>query len=71
MSSKPFIMDLEPAERLGCVVVFNVNRYEVYYAEGHLMFACYNKADLKAMIAANEIENPMFDSKAQRKYLAC
>ena len=63
-------LNLTPADRTNCSVTFNVNRFEVYHANGWLITAAQTKADLKAQLAENGILGAKFDSAAQRKYLA-
>lgn len=62
-------LNLSPADRIGCVVTFNVNRFEVYHANGWLMTAALNKADLKAQLKQNGISGARFDAGAVRKYM--
>lgn len=63
-------LNLTTADRTGCTVTYNVNRFEVYAAAGWLMTAASSKADLKQQLADNGIVGARFDSAAQRKYLA-
>ena len=62
------LLNLEPADRINCLVTYNVNRFEVYHADGHMLTAANTKADLQAQLAANGIK-AAFDGAAQRKYL--
>lgn len=62
-------LNLDPADRVGCSVTYNVNRFEVYHADGWLMTEAQTKADLKAQLAQNGITGAVFDGAAQRKYL--
>ena len=62
------LLNLEAADRINCAVTYNVNRFEVYHANGYLLTAASTKADLKAQLAANGIK-AIFDGAAQRKYL--
>ena len=62
-------LNLAPADRANCSVTFNVNRFEVYHANGWLITAAQTKADLKAQLAENGILGAKFDSAAARKYL--
>jgi hypothetical protein len=66
--SKP--LNITEQDRVNCVVTFNVNRFEVYHANGWLMTAASTKASLKEQLAQNGIKNAKFDSVATRKYLA-
>lgn len=63
-------LNLTTADRTNCTVTFNVNQFEVYHATGWLMFSAYDKPELKVQLASNSIKGAMFDSVAQRKYLA-
>lgn len=63
------LLNLEPEQRLGCRVTFNVNRFEVYAAAGWLMTCAKDVPDLKAQLSENSIVGAMFDAIAQRKYL--
>ena len=63
-------LSLTTADRTNCTVTFNINRFEVYHANGWMMTAAQTKADLKAQLAENGITGAKFDSAAQRKYLA-
>jgi hypothetical protein len=63
-------LNTEAADRINCTVTFNVNRFEVYHANGWLMTAASTKTDLKSQLSQNGIKNPMFDSIATRKYMA-
>jgi len=62
-------LNLTATDRLNCAVTYNVNRFEVYHAQGWLMTAASDKADLVAQLAQNGITGARFDSAAQRKYL--
>ena len=62
-------LNLAPADRLNCLVTYNVNRFEVYHADGWLMTAAINKDDLKQQLAQNEIKGALFDRAAKYKYL--
>ena len=62
------LLNLEAADRANCHVTYNVNRFEVYHADGHLLTAASTKADLQAQLADNGIK-AVFDGAAQRKYL--
>jgi hypothetical protein len=62
------LLNLEAADRINCRVTYNVNRFEVYHADGYLMTAASTKADLQAQLADNGIK-AAFDGAAQRKYL--
>ena len=62
-------LNLAPADRANCSVTFNVNRFEVYHANGWLITTAQTKADLKAQLAENGILGAKFDYAAARKYL--
>jgi hypothetical protein len=62
------LLNLKAADRINCRVTYNVNRFEVYHADGHFMTAASTKADLQAQLADNGIK-ATFDGAAQRKYL--
>ena len=62
------LLNLEPADRVNCHVTYNVNRFEVYHADGYLLTAASTKADLQAQLADNGIK-AVFDGAAQRKYM--
>jgi hypothetical protein len=66
----PKLLNLTSADRNGCAVTFNANRFEIYHASGWMMSAAQTKADLKAQLAANGIVGARFDNAAQRKYLS-
>lgn len=63
-------LNLATADRTNCTVTFNLNRFEVYHANGWMLTAAQTKADLKAQLAENGIVGAKFDSAAQHKYLA-
>ena len=63
-------LNLTPADCTNCTVTFNINRFEVYHANGWMMTAAQTKADLKSQLVENGITGAKFDSAAQRKYLA-
>ena len=63
-------LNLTIADRTNCTVTFNLNRFEVYHANGWMLTAAQTKADLKAQLVENGIIGAKFDSAAQRKYLA-
>jgi hypothetical protein len=64
--SKP--LNLTPADRTGCTVTYNVNRFEVFHADGWMMTAASSKADLKEQLATNQLV-ASFDDMAATKYL--
>ena len=63
-------LNLTPADCTNCTVTFNINRFEVYHANGWMITAAQTKADLKSQLSENGIVGAKFDSAAQRKYLA-
>jgi hypothetical protein len=63
-------LNLQPSQRERCTVTYNINRFEVYLADGCFVTAASTKADLKVQLAQNGINGAMFDRSAQRKYLA-
>ena len=62
-------LNLTAADRLNCAVTFNVNKFEVYHADGWIMFSAYDKQELKEQLAANGIKGVLFDGIAQQFYL--
>jgi hypothetical protein len=64
------LLNLTEADRKGCQVTFNVNRFEVYHANGWLLTATKDKVDLKQQISENGLVSVVFDSVAAAKYLA-
>tara|TARA_R110000868_G_scaffold23663_1_gene94875 strand:+ start:424 stop:654 length:231 start_codon:yes stop_codon:yes gene_type:complete len=62
-------LNLAPADRLNCLVTYNVNRFEIYHADGWLMTTAISKDDIEQQLAQNEIKNAMFDRAATYKYL--
>jgi hypothetical protein len=63
-------LNLNESDRIGCVVTYNVNRFEVYHKDGWMITAAYDKGDLKYQLSQNAIAGATFDSAAQSKYLA-
>lgn len=63
-------LNLTEQDRTGCKITFNVNRFEVYHANGWLMTAASSKTSLKEQLAQNKIKNAVFDGIATRKYIA-
>lgn len=63
-------LNLTEQDRTGCKITFNVNRFEVYHANGWLMTAASSKVSLKEQLAQNKIKNAVFDGIATRKYMA-
>lgn len=63
------LLNITENDRIGCKVVYNVNRFEVYHANGWMLTAAINKDDLKKQLSENGIKNAMFDSHALQKYL--
>ena len=63
-------LNITDAERQGCTVTFNVNRYEVYSKAGAMYGALQGKAELKAFIAQFGLVSPMLDGIATRMYMA-
>lgn len=63
-------LNLGLADNVGCRVTYNVNRFEVYHADGYLLTAAATKADLKAVLTQNRIKGAVFDAAARSKYLA-
>jgi hypothetical protein len=60
-------LNLDPVDRLNCVVTFNVNRFEIYHANGWLMSAAYDTGRLNDIIGINSLECT-FDKIAERMY---
>ena len=65
--SKP--LNLTDDQRKGCVVTYNINRFEVYSACGAFLTGADTKASLKEQLQTNGIKGAMFDGVAQRMYL--
>lgn len=65
--SKP--LNLTDDERKGCLVTYNLNRFEVYAADGTFLTGADTKASLKEQLNTNRIKGALFDSIAQRMYL--
>jgi hypothetical protein len=63
-------LNLTEQDRIGCKITFNVNRFEVYHANGWLMTAASSKTSLKEQLVQNKIKNAVFDGIATRKYIA-
>jgi hypothetical protein len=63
------ILNLGPSDRVGVMVTYNVNRFEVYHADGWMMTAASSKADLVSQLSQNGLQGAKLDSAAQRKYL--
>lgn len=66
-------LNLTDAERIGCRVTYNVNRFEVYGAADSeladcMLTAAYSKEDLKAQLAENGLVGVTLDAIAARKY---
>ena len=62
-------LDLSAADRAGVVVTYSINRFEVYHADGWLMTAAQDKAELQKQLTQNQITDAEFDAVARRKYL--
>jgi hypothetical protein len=62
-------LNITDVDRVGVKVTYNVNRFEVYHANGWMMTAAQTKTDLKSQLAQNGIKDAMFDGIAQRMYL--
>ena len=62
-------LNLSADDRIGCTVTFNLNRFEVYHADGWMMTAAQTKADLTKQLMHNQITDAKFDSIASGKYL--
>lgn len=62
-------LNLTDDDRTGVAITYNVNRFEVYHRNGWLMFAAWDKRELKTLLAANRITGAMCDAIAQRKWL--
>lgn len=62
-------LNLSAEDRIGCRITYNTNRYEVYHADGWLMMAAYNKADLKEQLKQNQIADGRIDASAMRQYM--
>ena len=60
-------LNLDPVDRLNCVVTFNVNRFEIYHANGWLMSSAYDTGRLNDIIGINSLECT-FDKAAERMY---
>ena len=61
-------LNLLDADKVGCTVTFDINRFYLYTAAGTLIGAVYDKAALKQLIAMNGVINPYLDSMAVRIY---
>lgn len=62
-------LNITDAERAGCQITYNVNRFEVYTKTGMFLTAAYSKADLIEQLRVNRITDARYDVIAQNKYL--
>ena len=62
-------LNLSDEDRVGCTVTYNVNRFEVYHADGWMMTAAQTKTDLNSQLWQNGLLNAKFDAIASCKYL--
>ena len=68
-------LNLSDAERIGCRVTFNANRFEVYGAPGSEIAECrltvaYGNVELREQITFHGLTGAMLDAVAMTKYLA-
>jgi hypothetical protein len=65
-------LNLTDVDRKNARVTYNVNRFEVYHADGYMLTAAVDKVDLKAQLAANGFDpaTTVLDAAAMRKYMA-
>lgn len=61
------LLNLTPADRINCFVIYNVNRFEVYHAEGWMMTAAQTAGDLNKQLLDNGIESVKYDRVATSK----
>ena len=67
MQNRP--MMLTESDVKNCKVQYHVNRYEVYHADGWMLFAAGTKQILRSMISMHQIQNPEFVGLAATRYL--
>jgi hypothetical protein len=63
------LLNLDPVDRLNCQIIYNVNRFEIFHAEGWMMSAANTKSMLIEIITGNRLD-AHFDSLAAINYLA-
>lgn len=63
-------LNLTDEDRIGCTVTFNVNRFEVYHADGWMLTAAQTKQDLNSQLWQNQLLNAKFDAMARRMFLS-
>ena len=63
------LLNISDEDRKNCLVIYNINRYEVCHADRYLLTAAYSKDDLKKQLIANKIYNPKFCAVASEQYL--
>ena len=61
------LLNLTPADRVNCSVIYNVNRFEVYHADGWMMTAAQTAGDLNKQLLDNGIESVKYDRVATSK----
>ena len=64
----PRPLNLSDADRQNCSIVFNVNRFELYHANGWLMSATSSPARLDEILGVNQID-AAFNDMAKKMYL--
>jgi hypothetical protein len=61
------LLNLSPADRVDCYVIYVVNRFEVYHRDDWMMTAAQTVDDLKKQLADNGIIDPSFSALASEK----
>jgi hypothetical protein len=61
-------LNLDENDRKNCMITFNVNRFEIYHANGWLMSASNDVGRLEDIIGLNRLECT-FDAFAKKMYL--
>ena len=61
------LLNLTPADRVNCSVIYNVNRFEVYHADGWMMTAAQTAGDLNKQLLDNGIASVKYDRVSASK----
>ena len=61
------LLNLTPADRVNCSVIYNVNRFEVYHADGWMMTAAQTAGDLNKQLRDNGIASVKYDRVSASK----
>ena len=66
MSIRPLNLDAD--DRKNCTITFNMNRFEIYHANGWLMSATGDVGRLEEIISMNDL-GCTFDALAKKMYI--